>query len=186
MTELFISYARADGTQAAVRLRGELESMGVTVWRDSEDMRGGKAWKEQLRAVLRQVDVVVVLLTPGAVTSKMVEWEWENALTLEKRVIAVLVETCQVPEELSRLHYHDLSDSATYTLSLMKLVRDINEVAAEKGVAQPAAADPAAKYIVHKAKQSAIGDNAKAVNIGTEAQKASEALKKHSGHSVDE
>ncbi len=181
MIKLFISYARADGIQAAVRLRGELESTGVTVWRDNEDMRGGKAWKEQLRAVLRQVDVVVVLLTPGAVTSKMVEWEWENALTLEKRVIAVLIYPCQVPEELGRLHYHDLSDSATYTLSLMKLVRDINEVAAEKGVAKPAVEGSAAKYVIQNAEKSAIGDNAKAVNIGAEAQKASEALKKSLG-----
>ena len=74
MLKIFLSYARKDGAAAAARLRTELERAGFTVWRDIEQMRGGRAWQEQLRAALREVDVVLVLLTPAAVKSKYVAW----------------------------------------------------------------------------------------------------------------
>ncbi|PKO19434.1 MAG: hypothetical protein CVU38_21565, partial [Chloroflexi bacterium HGW-Chloroflexi-1] len=56
MIHVFLSYARADGLDAATKLRAELTAMGFQVWRDIEEMQGGLAWKEQLRAALRQVD----------------------------------------------------------------------------------------------------------------------------------
>lgn len=125
MPNVFLSYARADGKDAATRLRAELERAGFQIWRDIEDMQGGQAWKDQLRAALRSVDVIVVVLTPGAVTSKYVEWEWENALTLEKRVIPLLMTPCNVPEELKQLHYHNLSTEQDYVMGVISLIRDL-------------------------------------------------------------
>lgn len=127
---VFLSYARKDGNAAAARLRNELERVGFEIWRDIEDMQGGQAWKEQLRAALRKVDAVVVLLTPAAVASKYVEWEWENALTLEKRVIPLLIQPCTVPDELSRLHYHNLSTDQDYVLGFASLMRDLYQLPA--------------------------------------------------------
>jgi hypothetical protein len=163
MIRLFLSYARGDGLAAATRLRGELTAMGFSMWRDLEELQGGLAWKEQLRAALRQVDAVLVLLTPGSMASKTVEWEWENALTLGKRVIGLLITPCDAPAELKRLHYHDLSDPATYTLGLAKLARDLVGLA----VAQPSAAQPstaAPKYQVGAAINSTAGDYGVTVN----------------------
>lgn len=170
MLTLFLSYARSDGNHAAIRLRGELEAMGFNVWRDIEDMQGGLPWKEQIRAALRQVDVVLVLLTPAAVTSKTVEWEWENGMTLQRQVIGLLMLPCQAPDELKRLHYHDLSDPAAYTLGLAKLVRDLLRLATSRpeAKAQPAAA---AKYQVIRPKNSAIGDQATVVNLSSSSQR---------------
>ena len=125
MPNIFLSYARADGQTAATRLRSELERAGFQVWRDIEDMQGGRAWKDQLRQAIRTVDVVVVLLTPAAIASKYVEWEWENALTLEKRVIPLLTLPCNVPDELTRLHYHNLSTEQDYVLGFAALLRDL-------------------------------------------------------------
>lgn len=166
MMPIFLSYARADGLDAATRLRNELIAMGFTVWRDLEEMRGGQAWKEQLRAALRAVDAVVVLLTPAAVTSKTVEWEWQNALTLDKRVLPVLIQPCDVPAELARLHYHHLNTPDVYTLGLARLARDLVQllVAAES---QATTAEKATHttYRVGKSTQSAIGPNATAINV---------------------
>jgi hypothetical protein len=128
MARIFLSYARADGKTAATRLRSELERAGFEVWRDIEDMQGGQAWKDQLRKSLRQVDGVIVLLTPAAVSSKYVEWEWENALTLEKRVIPLMILPCDVPDELKRLHYHNLSTEQDYVLGFAALMRDLYTV----------------------------------------------------------
>jgi len=163
MTTIFLSYTRADGLDAATNLRTQLTNAGLTVWRDLEEMRGGVAWKEQLRTALRQVDAIVLLLTPGAVASTVVEWEWENALTLEKPVIPLLIAPCNLPAELNRRHYHDFSTPAAQLANLPKLLRDLYQL---PNSAQPssAAADQAAKYVVHNAKDSAIGDNAKTIN----------------------
>ncbi|MGD1906292.1 MAG: toll/interleukin-1 receptor domain-containing protein [Leptolyngbyaceae cyanobacterium] len=132
MGTIFLSYARADGKAAATRLRAELQKARFQVWQDIEDMQGGQAWKEQLRAALRMVDGVAVLLTPAAVASKNVEWEWENALTLEKPVFPLLMMPCSVPEELQRLHYHNLSTEQDYVMGLLSLLRDLDPISANQ------------------------------------------------------
>jgi hypothetical protein len=161
---IFLSYARADGAAAAARLRAELERAGFTVWRDVDDMRGGLPWKDQLRAALRDIDVVLVLLTPRAAASQVVTWEWENALTLQKRVIPLLISKCDVPGELARLHYHDFSLPDQYVSSFAALIRDL---VASLPAAPPAASPtPPVTFNVYGANQSAIGPNASVVNYG--------------------
>lgn len=166
MTTVFISYARADGLHAATRLREQLSNAGLTVWRDMEEMAGGQAWKEQLRAALRQVDALVVLLTPGAVASTTVGWEWENALTLQKRVLPLLIAACEVPAELKRLHYHDLTTPARHAANFPKLLRDLYELSMKPGESQmPTPSNRASTYIVHQATNTSVGDNATTLNI---------------------
>lgn len=125
MPTVFLSYARKDGRAAASRLRAELELAGFQVWRDIENMQGGQAWKDQLRVALRAADAVVVLLTPASITSKNVEWEWENTFTLQKGVFPVLILDCDVPYELNRLHRHDLSKEENYKLGLDSLIENL-------------------------------------------------------------
>jgi hypothetical protein len=168
MLKIFLSYARKDGAAAAARLRTELERAGFTVWRDIEEMRGGQAWKEQLRAALREVEAVLVLLTPAAVDSQYVTWEWENALTLQKQVIPLRVLACDPPEELRRLHYHDLSQSDTYTVGFAALLRDLAETLAaqtgrDKPQTGPAGGDT---FNVFGPTQSGVGSNPIVINQG--------------------
>lgn len=127
-TKILISYARADSLDASARLRAELQQAGYEVWRDIEEMRGGKDWKEQLRQAIVAVDAVVVLLTPASVISKYVLWECDTAQTLGKRVIGLLSLRCDVPDELSNLHYHDLSNPEKYVVGFASLMRDLNEM----------------------------------------------------------
>ncbi|MGF1512232.1 MAG: toll/interleukin-1 receptor domain-containing protein [Elainellaceae cyanobacterium] len=129
-TTVFLSYARKDGGEAAARLRGELQRSGFEVWRDIEDMRGGQELKNQLRQAIKAVDAVLVILTPGAVASKYVEWEWEAALTLDKRVIPLMMRTCEVPGDLRRLHYHRLNSEQEYVSGFAGLVRDLIQLSA--------------------------------------------------------
>lgn len=132
MMEIFLSYARGDGLDAAARLRDVLAAMGFSIWRDIEEMRGGLAWRKQLYQALSQVDAVLVLLTPGAVASANVTWEWQNALMMDKRVIPLLASSCDVPVDLKALHYHRLDDPADYTLGLARLARDLIALAIQQ------------------------------------------------------
>ena len=127
-TRIFLSYALKDGTEAAARLRSDLMSAGFSVWQDIEDMQGGKAWKAQLRQALREVDAVVVLLTPEAVASKYVEWEIEMAQMVEKTIFPVLVLDCEIPEELRPLHYRNLSVEENYSSELLSIIKDLNNL----------------------------------------------------------
>ncbi len=122
---IFLSYARADGTAAAKRFRDEVGAAGFSVWQDITDMEGGKEWKAQLRKALREVNAVVVLLTPGAVASTYVEWELEMARMVEKKIVPVLISACEIPDEIERVHYRDLSNGDTYNNELLYVIKDL-------------------------------------------------------------
>ncbi|MFC1961259.1 toll/interleukin-1 receptor domain-containing protein [Chloroflexota bacterium] len=167
MLKLFISYAHKDGADAAARLHDQLEQFGFDVWQDVNDMRGGITWKEQLRDILRDCDIVLVLLTSGAVASEVVTWEWENALTLQKRVIPLLIETCGLPPELARLHYHDFRPYVQFEKAFGKLVSDLGATLRQKY--QPAQPEPTpssgSKYNIQgNIDTSYIGDNGVLIN----------------------
>ena len=127
-TNLFISYAVKDGSTAAQRLRAELTSAGFNVWRDVESMQGGKEWKKQLRKAIKEVDAIVLLLSPAAVESRNVEWEWETAETLETPILPVVVVPCEVPHELDHLHRRDLSNADTYASNLASIFGDLRKI----------------------------------------------------------
>lgn len=167
MTKVFLSYSTKDGSAVASRLRTELEQAGVSVWRDVEEMRGGAEWKAQIRAQLREADAVLVLLTPGAVESKVVTWEWETALTLEKMVIPLLLQPCDVPTQLSQLHYHRLHMPEQYVTGLMALIRDLNELSRQPPSTEPAPTREAGStFNITNATNSAIGPGATVINNG--------------------
>jgi hypothetical protein len=128
MLKVFLSYARSDGAERSAQLRSELERSKIEVWRDAEEMRSGNDWREQLRSALREVEAVLVFLTPGAVVSRHVDIEWENAKALGKYVIPVIGLPCEVPEGLKGLHYRNLSRLETYTTEFINLVYDLNVV----------------------------------------------------------
>lgn len=141
MAQIFLSYARKDGFEAATRLRFELERADFQIWRDREDMRGGQDWRQQLQDAIYKVDVVLVLLTPAAVQSPYVTEEWKLALRLGKVVIPLLIRDCTIPRKLSRLHYHNLSGETEYTLGFAALIRDLNHLpeSTQTGLSSPLA-----------------------------------------------
>ncbi|MEL6779137.1 MAG: toll/interleukin-1 receptor domain-containing protein [Cyanobacteria bacterium J06597_16] len=147
MTQVFLSYARADGAEAALRLRTELTRSGLGVWQDIENMMGGKAWKDQLKTAIREVDAVLVLMTPGAIASEHVTWEWEAAQMLDTPVIPLLISACDVPDDLAQMHYHTLDNEQNYTIGLMSLVRDLNQLGAGKAESASALPTPGSRNI---------------------------------------
>jgi hypothetical protein len=122
---VFLSYARKDGDLYATRLRAELSSAGLVVWRDTERLVASEDWREQIRDALRKIDAVVLLLTPGAGASQYVTIECEIALALQKPVVPVLCITCDIPEAFIGVQYRDLSQPPIYSRELLALTRDL-------------------------------------------------------------
>lgn len=158
MLKLFLSYARADASAAAADLRARLARSGYSMWRDLDEMRGGAPWRQQLFDALQAVDAVLVLLTPGAVASETVTWEWQTAQGLGKPLIPLLIMPCDVPLELQRLNYHNLHDPAR--LGFESLQRDLRELE------QAAAAASPSTYRVGKITGGAVGDHPVVDNTG--------------------
>ena len=137
-TTTFVSYAREDSAFAR-RLCGDLRASGFDVWLDQLDIRAGDPWDQAVEASLKQSGAVIVILSPSSVASRSVLDEVSYALDSDKRVLPVLLERCDVPLRLRRLHYMDFTDD--YDVGLADLIRSLSPA----GVAPPPVKQNAAR-----------------------------------------
>jgi hypothetical protein len=105
---LFVSYRRADGTEAALLLerdlRDHLSSLDVFVDRQ---IRGGRAWAEEIFERIAGADAVLALIGQHwaseeglhrlADTEDMVRRELEKAIELDKPIIPVPIHGAHIP-----------------------------------------------------------------------------------------
>ena len=79
--KVFLSYARDDGEVFARDIRGRLvrDAPDLRLWRDREAMEGGVNWWRQITEALDVVEVMLLVLTPRAISSKVVTREWRYA-----------------------------------------------------------------------------------------------------------
>jgi hypothetical protein len=76
---IFVSYARSDGRQFACALRSRLTEQGFSLWQDLTDMQGGQDWWSQITEAIRNVEYLVLMMTPNALRSNVVRQEWRLA-----------------------------------------------------------------------------------------------------------
>jgi WD40 repeat protein len=89
---VFISYARSDGTELASTLRERLEREhpDITLWLDRAQMMGGIGWWKQITEALDKVEIMIMVLTPGAIQSEVAAKEWRYARQQGVRVCPVM------------------------------------------------------------------------------------------------
>jgi tetratricopeptide (TPR) repeat protein len=125
--DVFISYARADGSNFAQRLHDDLEKKGFQAWLDIHDIANGADWDEEIDTALQIARVVVVLLTPAAILSIQVKSEWLSALSHYTPVIPLIMKTCDVPRILRVLNYIDFrADYETNFALLCQRLKNID------------------------------------------------------------
>jgi hypothetical protein len=124
LLNVFISYKRTD-TEVVDRLEVDLRVRSFDTWLDRNDLAvvGGSSWKAALQKAIDDSHVIVLVVSPDAVESPFVRWEYRYALRIERRVIPVLAKDCPqgVPAELARLDWLDLR-GAQYGDGLNELV----------------------------------------------------------------
>jgi hypothetical protein len=64
---VFLSYGRRDTQPLAERLRADLVERGYDVWQDTERIRSGWDWDEEIEVGLRRSRALLALLSPHAV-----------------------------------------------------------------------------------------------------------------------
>jgi hypothetical protein len=111
-TSVFISYAREDSA-IAYALEAALLALGFAVLIDKTGIALGEDWQRRIEGMIRAADVVVFILSPDAVTSRV--WSWEIARTeeLKKRLLPIKwrsTEGLPLPPGLSRPNWGDFSE----------------------------------------------------------------------------
>ena len=86
---VFVSYARADGADIASRLVRDLGVAGIEAWLDRRELYGGLAWRRQIVDAIGEAAYLVLVLTPSALASDVVAWEWQTARRLGACVLPV-------------------------------------------------------------------------------------------------
>jgi WD40 repeat protein len=121
---VFISYARADGEDVARDLYRRLEHASIPCWMDRFGMEGGRDWREQIIEALNAVEFLVLVMTPTAIQSPNVQWEWRSAR--QEGVCVYPVNATQnmkfasLPRWMRDAHFYDLDREWT------KFLNDLN------------------------------------------------------------
>jgi hypothetical protein len=126
--QVFISYARRDGSIAAQAFRDNLLTVGADPWLDVKDIQGGVEWRPELEDAIRESDAVLLLLTPRASESIHVQSEIEYARQIQKRVVPLVIgKVDPVPAFVAGLQYIKVEDVAAAN-AFAKVISSLNYI----------------------------------------------------------
>lgn len=108
MTKVFISYARSD-QEFALRLAKALEADGFDIWIDQLHIETGRHWDTEIQTALELCPAFLLILSPASVASRNVQDEVSFALELEKDIVPVLYQPCNIPFRVRRHQYVDFT-----------------------------------------------------------------------------
>lgn len=109
---IFISYAHADRYMVG-QLVEILRNAGLDAWFDHR-LVVGKDWKVQLYEAIASSDAFLYAMSPQSIASEWCQWEFAEAIKLQKPIIPVLIDTkTQLPPELSKYQYADFTSGPT-------------------------------------------------------------------------
>ena len=121
---VFISYARSDGEEFADTLRTRLEVEGIPLWQDRVGMEGGHDWWLQIVEALNKVEFMILVMTPAALQSPIVQKEWRYARQQGVCVYPVKghpnLDFASLPRWMRDAHWYDIDYEWT------KFINDLN------------------------------------------------------------
>lgn len=128
VSQIFISYKREDRSASFVKvLKQKLEDSGFDVWVDTDLLRGGQYWQEEIDKAIRASIALLVVMTPKAHTSLYITYEWSFAIGRGMRVIPLMFEeTTEVHPRLDVLQFRDFTNH--YDTDWQQLIDDLIEI----------------------------------------------------------
>ncbi len=113
MTNVFLAYSEQD-VLVMEKVCNTLRREGLTVWTNKTDIKTGVEFQAAIEQGIEQADSVVYLMSPDAIASTYCQQEIDLALSLNKRIIPLLVKTLdfeQLQPQVRTLQYIDLNDN---------------------------------------------------------------------------
>lgn len=123
MSDVFISYSSKDA-RFARQLAESLSKAGIDVWIDVDDIPVGMKWSTAVMQGLKLCQVMIVVITPDAMTSRNVEDEWQYFLDKNKPVVPVLRKPTEIHFQLNRIQRIDFY-SEDYETALQYLFLEL-------------------------------------------------------------
>ena len=104
---VFISYSR-DDLEIAEKIEVVLRLQGYKTTLDQHGISPTEEWQPRLGNLIRNADTIVFVLSPSSAASEVCDWEVDEAVRLNKRIIPVVcrpLEGAQPHQELAKLEY---------------------------------------------------------------------------------
>lgn len=116
--EVFISHANED-IEMANQLYEFLEINGYSPWLDKKKLKAGANWDYEIKKALKESTFVILLLSSTSVKKRgYVQKEFKYALEYSETkliddiyIIPILLDKCEVPDQLSKFHWIDIGNS---------------------------------------------------------------------------
>lgn len=110
MSHVFISHKSEDFNLTTL-MRMQLErDQQIRVWIDNMEIRASEKWSEQIDRAIKESFAVVVILTPRALNSDFITYEWSYALGAGIPVVPVIMEHINLNELHPKLKERHLID----------------------------------------------------------------------------
>ncbi|HEV7912758.1 MAG TPA: toll/interleukin-1 receptor domain-containing protein [Albitalea sp.] len=97
---VFISYSRQDRDLVTLAAR-LLRAGGATVFLDVSDIADGDKWEAVLLKAIAGCERIMVFWSAAAAASRWVEREWRTALSLNKRIVPLILDATPLPPQLA-------------------------------------------------------------------------------------
>jgi hypothetical protein len=126
VTNIFISYGRADARDLAMRMRDDLQAVGYSVWLDLNELPGGANWSQDIEEAIEYCHVMIAVMSPHSYNSQWCRAEQLRAIRKGKRIIPLMaVPGAEVPLHLEHLNYLNFTDISRYDEMFRDLLSDI-------------------------------------------------------------
>jgi hypothetical protein len=106
---IFISHCHEDGDFAEL-LKLRLEKEGFQVWIDTDRLKIGQVWREEIDEAIRKSTAFIVIMTPEARNSEYVTYEWAFAWGVNIKIFPIQLKKTTFHPRLESLQYLDFSN----------------------------------------------------------------------------
>lgn len=103
MAQVFISYHHSSSNKLVSKMYDKLLNAGFEAWKDTKSISAGQDWRAEIDRAIRDSMALIVVLTPEAVLSQYVTYEWAFAMGVGVPVIPVLYKDIQDTDMHPRL-----------------------------------------------------------------------------------
>lgn len=123
--QLLISHDHDDADFAEL-LKLKLEKHNLKAWVDSERLKIGQDWREEIDNGIENSLAVIAIMTPDARKSEYVTYEWSFAWGKGKKIFPIMLKQTQLHPRLESLQYLDFTNRTTRPWE--KLINSIKEL----------------------------------------------------------
>lgn len=122
---IFISHDHDDADFAEL-LKLTLEKHNLIGWIDSERLKIGQDWREEIDEGINNSIATIVIMTPEARKSEYVTYEWAFAWGKQKKIFPLMLKQTQLHPRLESLQYLDFTNRVARPWD--KLIESLKEL----------------------------------------------------------